>query len=395
MGHFGRRPISRAWFFIVFPALMINYMGQGSLILAQPSAISNPFYLLMPEWAQVPMIFLATIATLIASQAVISGAFSVTRQAIQLGFLPRLTIRHTSGEAIGQVYVPAVNWGLFAAVVALVIGFGSSAKLATAYGIAVTGTLLVDSVLFLFVVRLLWRKPLWMVVAGVLGFVTVDLLFLAANVTKILHGGWFPLLVGARCPVVMTTWDRGRADVTAARVKAEGPLGEFVERMHARVPPMRRLPGAAIYLNPSPHTTPLALRVGVDRIHAIPEEVVIVTVRRPTSRTSRPPSARRSTTWATTTTATATSRCASATSTIPSSRRRSRWRATRRAGGWTSTPPRHVLPVADHHRSRARARDGLVAQEAVRRDGAQRRQPHRVLQPPAERVVTLGSRIRF
>jgi KUP system potassium uptake protein len=278
MGHFGRAPISRAWFFMVFPALMINYMGQGSLILAHPSTISNPFYLLMPEWAQVPMIFLATIATLIASQAVISGAFSVTRQAIQLGFLPRLTIRHTSGKAIGQVYVPAVNWGLFAAVVVLVIGFGSSAKLATAYGIAVTGTLLIDSVLFLFVVRLLWRKPLWMVFAGILGFVTVDLLFLAANFTKILHGGWFPLTVGAAVLVVMTTWDRGRADVTEARMKAEGPLDEFVERMHARVPPIRRLPGAAIYLNPTPLTTPLALRVGVDRIHAIPEEVVIVTV---------------------------------------------------------------------------------------------------------------------
>jgi KUP system potassium uptake protein len=278
MGHFGRRPISRAWFFVVFPALMINYMGQGSLILSDPETISNPFYLLMPEWAQVPMVFLATIATLIASQAVISGAFSVTRQAIQLGFLPRLTVRHTSGDAIGQVYVPAVNWGLFAAVIALVIGFGSSAKLATAYGIAVTGTLLIDSVLFLFVARLLWRKPLWMIAAGILGFVTVDLLFLAANVTKIFHGGWFPLLVGAVVLVVMTTWDRGRADVTTARMRAEGPLDEFVTRMHRRVPPIRRLPGAAIYLNPTPNTTPLALRVGVDRIQAIPEEVVIVTV---------------------------------------------------------------------------------------------------------------------
>ncbi len=278
MGHFGRRPISRAWFLVVFPALMINYMGQGSLILAHPASISNPFYLLMPEWAQVPMVFLATIATLIASQAVISGAFSVTRQAIQLGFLPRLSIRHTSGETIGQVYVPAVNWGLFAAVVGLVVGFGSSAKLATAYGIAVTGTLLVDSMLFLVVARLLWRKPLWMIAAGILGFVTVDLLFLAANVTKILHGGWFPLLIGAMVLVVMTTWDRGRADVTAARIKAEGPLDQFVTRMHARVPPIRRLPGTAIYLNPSPETTPLALRVGVDRIHAIAEDVVILTV---------------------------------------------------------------------------------------------------------------------
>ena len=278
MGHFGRPPIRRAWFFIVFPALTLNYMGQGSLILDDPSAIENPFYLLIPEWSRVPMVVLATLATLIASQAVISGAFSVTRQAVQLGFLPRLQIRHTSEDEIGQVYVPAVNWGLFVAVLALVIGFGSSAKLATAYGIAVTGTLLIDSILFLVVVRVMWRKPLWMVAAGIAGFVTVDLLFLAANVTKIPHGGWFPLLIGAVIFLVLTTWDRGRAEVTAARVKAEGPLQAFVDRMHASVPPVRRLPGAAVYLNPTRGTTPLALRVGVDRIHGIPEEVVIVTV---------------------------------------------------------------------------------------------------------------------
>ncbi|WP_051471062.1 potassium transporter Kup [Patulibacter minatonensis] len=278
MGHFGRKPISRAWFFVVFPALMLNYMGQGSLILDTPSAISSPFYLLMPEWSRVPMVVLATLATLIASQAVISGAFSVTRQAVQLGFLPRLSIRHTSEDEIGQVYVPAVNWGLFVAVLALVIGFGSSAKLATAYGIAVTGTLLIDSVLFLVVVRVLWRKPLWMVVAGVLGFVTVDLLFLAANATKILHGGWFPLLVGAIVFVLLSTWDRGRVEVSAARVEAEGPLQEFVDRMQVMVPPVKRLPGVGIYLNPTRDTTPLALRVAVDRIHAIHEEVVIVTI---------------------------------------------------------------------------------------------------------------------
>ena len=278
MGHFGRRPISRAWFLIVFPALMINYMGQGSLILAHPASISNPFYLLMPEWSRVPMVLLATVATLIASQAVISGAFSVTRQAVQLGFLPRLAIRHTSGAEIGQIYVPAVNWGLFAAVVALVIGFGTSASLATAYGIAVTGTLLVDSVLFLVVVRLLWHKPRWMVAAGIVGFVTVDLLFLAANVTKIFHGGWFPLLIGALVLAVLTTWDRGRADVTAARAAAEGPLSDFITNMHGRVPAMRRSPGVGIYLSPTPQSTPLALRVGVERVHAIPEEVVIVTV---------------------------------------------------------------------------------------------------------------------
>jgi KUP system potassium uptake protein len=278
MGHFGRRPISRAWFFVVFPALTLNYMGQGSLILDRPAAISNPFYLLLPQWAQIPMVLLATLATLIASQAVISGAFSVTRQAVQLGFLPRVTIRHTSESAIGQVYVPAINWGLFAAVLALVVGFGSSARLATAYGIAVTGTLLIDSLLFLVVARLLWRKPVWMIVAGVIAFATVDVLFLAANVTKIVHGGWFPLLVGLLVFVLLSTWDRGRVEVTAARIKAEGPLQDFVERMHRGVPPVTRLQGVAVYLNPTRETTPLALRVGVERIHGVAEEVVIVTI---------------------------------------------------------------------------------------------------------------------
>jgi KUP system potassium uptake protein len=278
MGHFGSRPIRRAWFLVVFPALTLNYMGQGSLILDRPEAIANPFFLLLPEWSRIPAIVLATVATLIASQAVISGAFSVTRQAVQLGFLPRLTIRHTSEGEIGQVYVPAVNWGLFVAVFALVVGFGSSAKLATAYGIAVTGTLLIDSVLFLVVVRVLWRKPIWMVLAGIVGFVTVDLLFLSANVTKIAHGGWLPLLVGAVVFLLLTTWDRGREEVTAARVRAEGPLREFVDRMHRRGQQVKRLPGVAIYLNPSRTTTPLALRLAVDRIHAMHETIVIVTV---------------------------------------------------------------------------------------------------------------------
>ena len=166
MGHFGRAPISRAWFLVVFPALTLNYMGQGSLILDTPSAIDNPFFLLIPHWGRVPMVVLATVATVIASQSVISGAFSVTRQAVQLGFLPRLTIRHTSAREIGQVYVPAVNWFLLAAVVALVLGFGSSTSLASAYGIAVTGTITVDTLLFLVVVRLLWRKPRWLVALG-------------------------------------------------------------------------------------------------------------------------------------------------------------------------------------------------------------------------------------
>ncbi len=198
MGHFGRKPISRAWFFVVFPALTLNYMGQGSLILADPGAIDSPFFLLIPHWGRIPMVVLATVATVIASQSVISGAFSVTRQAVQLGFLPRLTIRHTSAREIGQVYVPAVNWFLLVAVVLLVLGFGSSTGLASAYGIAVTGTITVDTLLFLVVARVLWRKPGWLVALGAAVFFTVDLAFLGANLTKVEHGGWFPLTVGAR-----------------------------------------------------------------------------------------------------------------------------------------------------------------------------------------------------
>src|SRR3954451_4877551 len=179
MGHFGRSPIRRSWFMFVFPALTINSLGQGSLILGQKSAIDNPFFLLMPHWSRIPMVFLATLATVIASQAVISGAFSVTRQAVQLGFLPRLDIRHTSAQEIGQVYVPAVNWFLFVAVFALVIGFRSSSHLAAAYGIAVTGTLAIDTVLAFVVVRMLWKKPLWLVLVGACGFLIVDLGFFA------------------------------------------------------------------------------------------------------------------------------------------------------------------------------------------------------------------------
>ncbi len=216
MGHFGRKPIRRAWFLVVFPALTLNYMGQGSLILDTPSAIDNPFFLLIPEWGRIPMVVLATVATVIASQSVISGAFSVTRQAVQLGFLPRLTIRHTSAREIGQVYVPAVNWFLLAAVVALVLGFGSSTSLASAYGIAVTGTITVDTLLFLVVVRVLWRKPGWLVALGAVVFFTIDFAFLGANLTKVEHGGWFPLLGRGR--------DLHRPQHLEARQR-EGPHG--------------------------------------------------------------------------------------------------------------------------------------------------------------------------
>jgi KUP system potassium uptake protein len=278
MGHFGRGPIRMSWFAIVFPALILNYMGQGALILGTPRAVDNPFFLLVPHWSRVPMIVLATVATVIASQAVISGAFSVTRQAVQLGFLPRLTIRHTSGAVEGQIYVPAVNWGLCVAVIGLVIGFGSSTKLGSAYGIAVTGTLAIDTLLFFVVVRYLWRRPLWLVLGGATALLVVDLTFFAANLTKVHHGGWFPLLVGLIAFVVLTTWQRGRQIVTQKRTELEGPLRDFVEKIHKLDPPVYRPPRTGVFLNANPETTPLALRANLEHNRAVHESVVIVTV---------------------------------------------------------------------------------------------------------------------
>jgi len=278
MGHFGRPAIRRAWFLLVFPALMLNYLGQGALILESPEARESPFYLLIPEWGRIPMIFLATAATVIASQAVISGAFSVTRQAVQLGFLPRVTIRQTSAQEIGQVYVPAVNWGIFAAVVALVIGFGSSEALASAYGIAVTGTLAIDTILFFVVVRLLWRKPLGLAVVGAAAFLVVDLGFFAANLPKIPDGGWFPLVIAFAIFLVLLTWQKGREIISRNRAEEEGPLRAFVDEVRAMQPPVYRAPGTAVFLNAGKATTPLALRANVEHNNTLHEHVVIVSL---------------------------------------------------------------------------------------------------------------------
>src|SRR5829696_7839070 len=278
MGHFGRPPIRRAWFLLVFPALTLHYMGQGALILEDPEAIESPFFLMFPDWAGIPVVVLATAATIIASQAVISGAFSVTRQAVSLGFLPRLTIRHTSKHEVGQVYVPAVNWGIFAAVVVLVVGFGSSTALASAYGIAVTGTLAIDTILFFFVVRVLWHKPFWLVLGGGAAFLLVDLTFFAANITKVLHGGWFPLLIALIVFVVLTSWQRGRELVTGNRTEQEGPLRAYIEELHDMDPPVFRSPGTGVFLNANPETTPLAMRTNVKHNHALPRNVVILSI---------------------------------------------------------------------------------------------------------------------
>jgi KUP system potassium uptake protein len=278
MGHFGREPIRRAWFFAILPALTLNYLGQASLIAHSPAAVRSPFFLLIPAWGQLPMVLLATVATVIASQSVISGAFSVTRQLVQLGFLPRVLIRHTSAHQSGQIYVPAVNRILYLAVVGLVVGFGSSAHLASAYGLSVTGTFLLDTVLFLAVARVTRRAPVWKIAAGALVFGAIDLAFFGANVTKLLHGAWLPVAVGLVAFTVLWTWQAGRLVVTRNRTEEEGPLRDFVERLRAGDTQVHRAPGAAVFLSPGKHTTPLAMRASVERSHVLPETVVILTV---------------------------------------------------------------------------------------------------------------------
>jgi KUP system potassium uptake protein len=278
MGHFGRSPIRRAWFFIVFPALTLNYLAQGSLIVRSPKSISNPFFLLVPHWAQVPMVLLATVATVIASQSVISGAFSVTKQAVQLGFLPRLTIRHTSQSEAGQIYAPGVNAALFVLVVVIVIGFGSSQALASAYGVAVTGTFILNTILFLAVARLLWHRPKRLIALGAVVFLSIELSFFAANLTKVVHGGWLPLAIAALIFTAMTTWRRGREIVSANRIKEEGSLRDFVDRLDAHRPPVQRVPGTAVFLNANPQTAPLAMRANVEHNHVLHEHVVIISI---------------------------------------------------------------------------------------------------------------------
>jgi KUP system potassium uptake protein len=279
IGHFGVAPIRRAWFFIVFPALTLNYMGQGALILHAPNAIHNPFFELVPHWGRIPMVLLATAATVIASQGVISGTFSLTNQAVQLGLLPRVTVRHTSARQRGRVYVPAVNWIVFAAVVGLVVGFGSSERLASAYGVAVTGTMVITTILYLFVVRALWRRSVWLVVLGAAVFVTVDLALFASTLPKVPQGGWFALSVALVAFTILTTWRAGREIVTRKRTEEEGPLDEFVEEIRSGGASVLRVPGTAVFLHANRDTTPLALRANVAHNHVLHQSVVIVSIK--------------------------------------------------------------------------------------------------------------------
>ena len=286
MGHFGRPAIRRAWFWFVFPALTLNYLGQSALILHDPHAVRDPFLLLIPSWGRLPIVVLATAATVIASQAVISGAFSVTRQAMQLGYLPPLTVRQTSQHEGGQVYLPAVNALLLVGVLVLTLAFRSSERLATAYGVAVTGALLIDTVLLLVVARAAWNWSTPKLVAAGVVFGGVELAFFSGNLVKVLHGGWLPLLIALTVFTLMTTWQAGRRIVVAARVQLEGPLQDFVDEMRAQAVP--RVAGTAVFPHPTKETTPLALRANVMHNRVLHEHVVIVSARAATEPTVAP-----------------------------------------------------------------------------------------------------------
>ncbi|MGW5241474.1 potassium transporter Kup [Monashia sp. NPDC004114] len=274
MGHFGRAPIRRAWFIVVFPALTLNYLGQGALILKDPKAAESPFFHLAPDALGFPLVILSTIATVIASQAVISGAYSVSRQAERLGYLPRLTVRHTSPDERGQIYVPAVNWTLYVGVMVLLVVFRSSERLATAYGLAVTGTFLITTTLFLIYAQSAWHWNRGRLLLLGVPLAALELTYFAANLTKVFTGGWLPLLIAVIVATIMLTWQRGRVLVTERRAAMEGSLDAFVDWLHGD--PVGKVPGTAVFLHPDKHSTPLALRENATFNHVIHETVLVV-----------------------------------------------------------------------------------------------------------------------
>jgi KUP system potassium uptake protein len=277
LGHFGRRPIQTAWLGLVLPCLALNYIGQGALLLSDPAKLENPFFLLYPQWALLPMIGLATAATIIASQAVITGAFSLTQQAIQLGLLPRFEIRWTSETEKGQIYVPRINTLLLIAVIALVILFKSSSSLAHAYGIAVTATMVVTTILAFVVVWKCWHWPLWAAAALIVPFLLIDVIFLAANALKIPQGGWMPLLVGAVLITVMMTWRRGTRILFEKTRKADVPLADLIEMLGKSQP--HRVKGTAVFLTSDPQTAPAALLHNLKHNKILHEQNVVLTIK--------------------------------------------------------------------------------------------------------------------
>lgn len=276
MGHFGRKPIQLAWFTLVLPSLVLNYFGQGALLLAHPEAIDNPFYRLAPSWALYPLIALATAATVIASQAVISGVYSLTHQAMQLGYVPRVVVQHTSHREAGQIYLPGVNWLLFVAVVILVLGFESSTALAAAYGIAVCGTMVITTVLAFVVMRRIWRWNLLAAGFVTLVFLIMDVAFLAANATKVADGGWLPLAVGAGLFLLMTTWKRGQKLFRARLETDQVPLDAFIASIAHE--PITSIPGTAVFMTSQQATVPHALLHSLKHYKSLHDRIVILTV---------------------------------------------------------------------------------------------------------------------
>ena len=276
MGHFGAPPIRHGWYFFVLPCLMLNYLGQGAVVLQRPGAVSNPFYEAVPEWALYPMIVLATMAAVIASQSVITGAFSVSRQAMQLGYIPRMRIKHTSHDTIGQIYIPGINWGLALLVFGLVLAFRSSSNLAVAYGISVSATMLIDTLLLALVARMLWPRARHWIVALCLGFLVVDVAFVAANGAKLLQGAWFPVVLGIVLFTMMRTWRRGR-ELLNAEIHKEGiRLDTFLPGLML-APPVR-VPGTAVFLTASPDVVPHALLHNLKHNKVLHERNVFLTV---------------------------------------------------------------------------------------------------------------------
>jgi KUP system potassium uptake protein len=276
MGHFGKRPIRLAWFTLVLPALLLNYFGQGALLLSDPSAASQPFFLLAPRWALIPLVVLATAAAIIASQALISGAFSLTRQAVQLGYCPRLAVDHTSAAEMGQVYVPQVNWTLMVCTIAIVIGFGSSASLAAAYGIAVTLTMVITAVLLHVVLTERWRWPLPLALLITGTFLVIDLAFFGANALKIAHGGWLPLVIGVVLFTLMTTWKTGRRILGERLASRATPLDQFLPAVLQAAP--LRVPGTSVFMAGQARTAPVALVHNLRYNKVLHRHVVVLTV---------------------------------------------------------------------------------------------------------------------
>jgi KUP system potassium uptake protein len=276
LGHFGRGPIKMAWLTVCLPALTLNYLGQGALLLATPAAIENPFFLLYPQWTLLPMVVLATAATVIASQAVISGAYSLTRQAVQLGLLPRLDIRHTSEAQFGQIYIPRVNTLLLIGVVLLVVQFRSSGALASAYGIAVTGTMVVTAALAFIVIWKYWKWPIWWAAALMVPFLLIDLTFLGANLLKVFSGGWVPLLIGAMVMVVMLTWRRGARILATKTRRLETPIDSLIQSLDRKQP--YKVPGTAVFLTADPSSAPTALLHSLKHYKVLHEQNVVLTI---------------------------------------------------------------------------------------------------------------------